>query len=325
VATDEGLSREDFVRYDSLLRLNLARADMLLPYRLSVVESEGGAELQTLGELGEPGGGLVRPRTFDIPIGSKRASVVRLAIENPNRAFLREMAGMIVSSVLTVLLLAFTLIYLLRTLFRQKTLEAMRLDFTHNITHELKTPIAVAYAAGDALLNFGADDDPARREKYLRVVQTQLSALSGLVESHELRSPLPVAFHVDVPEHITVWADPFQLNTALGNLIDSAIKYSGPAPQVSITARSDNNGVTIDVTDNGVGIEAAQRERIFEKFYRIPTGDLHNVKGFGLGLYNVRRVVERHGGSVSVTPAPGRGTTFTLHFPDRADDHGAKN
>lgn len=339
VATEEDLSREDFVRYDSLLRINLARADIMQPYRLSVVGDEG--ELQALGEE------VSHPRTFDIPVGSTRDSVVRLSIENPNRAFLREMAGLVVSSVLTVVLLAFTLIYLLRTLFRQKTLERMRVDFTHNITHELKTPIAVAYAAGDALLNFGADDDPVRREKYLQVMQTQLGTLSGMVEriltasfeeareippvrrkepllpvvqglvnGFELRNPGRVVFSVDVPEGLAVWADPFQLGILLGNLIDNAIKYSGPSPEVVITASgSDDSGVTIRVTDKGIGIPAAERERIFEKFYRIPTGDLHDVKGFGLGLYNVRRIVESHGGRVEAASPTGRGSTFTIYFP----------
>jgi signal transduction histidine kinase len=335
VTTDKDLSREDFMRYDSLLRLNLVRADITQPYRLSVVSGDG--ELQSLGD------DVAHPRIFDIPIGSRRASVVRLAIENPNRVFMREMAGLISSSVLTVVLLAFTLIYLLRTLFRQKTLEQMRTDFTHNITHELKTPIAVAYAAGDALLNFGADDDPARREKYLRVMQTQLDNLSGMVErilslsleddlrfrkwqvellpvvrsvveSHELRGI--GSFRVDVPEGLAVWADPFQLGIVLSNLVDNAVKYSGLSPEVEIVSDRNDGGVTISVTDNGIGIPAVERERIFEKFYRVPTGNIHNVKGFGLGLYNVRRIVERHGGRVEVASAPGRGSTFTIYFPD---------
>ncbi len=85
---------------------------------------------------------------------------------------------------------------------------------------------------------------------------------------------------------------------------------------MEITAVAHNGGVTIRVTDNGIGIAHSERERIFEKFYRVPTGDIHNVKGFGLGLYNVRRIVERHGGRVEVAPAPGRGSTFTIYFPD---------
>ncbi len=259
VATEQDLSRDNFVRYDSLLRLNLARADIVLPYRLSVMSGDG--ELQALGDE------VAHPRTFDIPVGSRRASVVRLSIENPNRTLLREMAGLVVSSVLTVVLLAFTLIYLLRTLFRQKTLEGMRVDFTHNVTHELKTPIAVAYAAADALLNFGADDDPLRRDKYLRVVQTQLDTLSGMVErilslslEDDLRPRkqhtelLPVVrsvvethrlrgmgdLRVDVPEGLVVWADPFQLSIVIGNLVDNAVKYSGPAAEVAIDAFRDD-------------------------------------------------------------------------------------
>ena len=106
----------------------------------------------------------------------------RVKIENPHRELLRELFGIILTSVLMLLVVAFVVIYLLRTLFRQKTLEEMRMDFTHNITHELKTPIAVAYAANDALENFGAADDGARRAKYLGVIRSQLTALSEMVE-----------------------------------------------------------------------------------------------------------------------------------------------
>lgn len=95
----------------------------------------------------------------------------RVKIENPHRELLRELFGIILTSVLMLLVVAFVVIYLLRTLFRQKTLEEMRMDFTHNITHELKTPIAVAYAANDALENFGAADDGVRRAKYLGVIR----------------------------------------------------------------------------------------------------------------------------------------------------------
>ena len=261
---------------------------------------------------------------------------------------LRELFGIILTSVLMLLVVAFVVIYLLRTLFRQKTLEEMRMDFTHNITHELKTPIAVAYAANDALENFGAADDGVRRAKYLGVIRSQLTALSEMVEriltmSREEREdftlrreriPLagmlgalaekfrmqaakPARVTVDVsPEGLTAFADRFHLSHALDNLVDNALKYSGEEVHIRISAGRDGGRVVLRVADDGVGIPRAAQAHIFDKFYRVPTGDIHNVKGFGLGLYYVGLIAAKHGGSVAVESTEGRGTTFTLILPD---------
>ena len=267
----------------------------------------------------------------------------RVKIENPHRELLRELFGIILTSVLMLLVVAFVVIYLLRTLFRQKTLEEMRMDFTHNITHELKTPIAVAYAANDALENFGAADDGARR-----AIRSQLTALSEMVEriltmsreeredftlrrerillagmlgalaeKFRMQAAKPARVTVDVsPEGLTAFADRFHLSHALDNLVDNALKYSGEEVHIRISAGRDGGRVVLRVADDGIGIPRAAQAHIFDKFYRVPTGDIHNVKGFGLGLYYVGLIAAKHGGSVAVESTEGRGTTFTLIIPD---------
>ena len=262
----------------------------------------------------------------------------RVTVENPHRELLRELFGIILTSVLMLLVVAFVVIYLLRTLFRQKTLEEMRMDFTHNITHELKTPIAVAYAANDALENFGAADDGARRAKYLGVIRSQLTALSreeredftlrrerillagllgALAEKFRMQAAKPARVTVDVsPEGLTAFADRFHLSHALDNLVDNALKYSGEEVHIRISAGRDGGRVVLRVADDGIGIPRAAQAHIFDKFYRVPTGDIHNVKGFGLGLYYVGLIAAKHGGSVAVESTEGRGTTFTLIIPD---------
>ena len=288
------------------------------------------------------------PKVFTSRVTTDDKLLFRVKIENPHRELLRELFGIILTSVLMLLVVAFVVIYLLRTLFRQKTLEEMRMDFTHNITHELKTPIAVAYAANDALENFGAADDGARRAKYLGVIRSQLTALSEMVEriltmsreeredftlrrerillagmlgalaeKFRMQAAKPARVTVDVsPEGLTAFADRFHLSHALDNLVDNALKYSGEEVHIRISAGRDGGRVVLRVADDGIGIPRAAQAHIFDKFYRVPTGDIHNVKGFGLGLYYVGLIAAKHGGSVAVESTEGRGTTFTLIIPD---------
>lgn len=353
--------RLNMARYDSLLTCNLAAAGIDLPHLVDIVQGE--ADSTSTAQLissRQPADGevvlaarndslrLADPLVFTTPLTTDDELLFRLRIENPDRQLLRDMAGVIFSSLLMLAAVAGALIYLLRTLFRQKTLEEMRLDLTHNITHELKTPIAVANAANDALLDFGAADDPARRGRYLKVIREQLAALGGMVQRiltmsveereeftlrrerfalgalldetaakfrMKARGRAEITVRVE-PADLAVTADRFHLGHVLDNLVDNALKYSVERVSVLLTARRTAKGVELRVADDGIGMDRTAQAHIFEKFYRVPTGDRHDVKGFGLGLYYVRLIVTRHGGAVSVESSPGRGSTFTLILPD---------
>ena len=257
----------------------------------------------------------------------------------------KQISGILISSLLLVILILIAFIYLIHTILRQKTVEELKTDFTNNMTHELKTPISVAYAANDVLLNYDNNANE-KQKKYLGIIREQLTQLSGLVEQiltlsvenrntfrlkqesipitdiipplieqHKLKAGKPVNFTINIPDNIAVFADRTHFYNMLGNLIDNAVKYSGDKPcDISIQAETQTNGIRISVTDNGIGISEASLPHIFDKFYRVPSGNLHNVKGFGLGLYYVKDMMAKHGGSVSVKSQPGKGTTFTLHF-----------
>ncbi len=257
--------------------------------------------------------------------------VLRLSVDNPRPMIFGGMRWILLASAGIVVLLAATFLYILHTLFRAKSLEMMRRDLTHNITHELKTPIAVAYASCDALRSMPdmARDDAVRGE-YLDMVLSQLSSLSQMVEQilqasldEGGRAPLQltecglgplvdglirkmnmkyaskrIAWHVDVGQDVAVAADRFLLTGILANLIDNAVKYSSREPNIGIEASVENGIATIRVRDDGCGVPQRDRRRIFEKFYRIPRGDRHDTRGYGLGLYFVATAVARHGGSV---------------------------
>ena len=258
------------------------------------------------------------------------------------------LAGIIATSLLTLLILVFTFWYLIHTLLKQKTLDEMKSDFTHNITHELKTPIAVAYAANDALLNFNKWEDVETREKYLRVSQEQLQQLSGMVEqilsmsverqkdfvlklevlnmkeivaaaveTQKMKNGKPLHISIAIqPDDLTLTADRTLLLQMLDNLLDNAVKYSMSEVYINICGGITRDEITfISVSDHGIGLTPEQQRHIFEKFYRVPNGNLHDVKGHGLGLYYVATMMKLHRGSVYVNSKPGEGSTFILHFP----------
>ena len=251
----------------------------------------------------------------------------------------------LISSFLLLLLIICAFIYLLRTILKQKTVEELKTDFTNNMTHELKTPISVSYAAVDALLNF-SDPVNEKQKKYLTIVKDQLIHLTGLVEQiltlavenrstfrlrpetislnelvnslieqYKLKASKPVEFTYSIPEDIELVADRTHLYNMLSNLIDNAIKYADKEPcRIEATARQDDHETTISITDNGPGISEANQRQIFDKFFRVPSGNIHNVKGYGLGLYYVKDMMGKHGGTARVESVPGKGSTFTLHF-----------
>lgn len=254
---------------------------------------------------------------------------------------LGEMSGVIATSALIAILLTFGFWYLLHVIRRLRTIEDMKDDFTNNMTHELKTPIAIAYAANDSLLQFPDPGDEERTRKYLTAALDQLSKLAGLVENilamsmerrknltmskenislrpflttvieqQKLRADKPCEISLECPENAAVEADPTHFSNIVGNLIENSIKYS--TEEVAITVRAD--GSSISVIDNGIGIPEKFLPDIFKKFYRVPHGNRTEVRGYGIGLYYVKTIVEKHGWSISVESKPGKGSIFTIKF-----------
>lgn len=336
-------------KYDSLLSIELKQHDIFVPHKLEVVQLVDSLPEVVVTFLSadslKTAENWNKAIQFNYPISTQSEQYYQLTLNTPSLLVFKQMAGILISSLLLVILILIAFIYLIHTILRQKTVEELKTDFTNNMTHELKTPISVAYAANDVLLNYDNNANE-KQKKYLGIIREQLTQLSGLVEQiltlsvenrntfrlkqesipitdiipplieqHKLKAGKPVNFTVNIPDNIAVFADRTHFYNMLGNLIDNAVKYSGDKPcDISIQAETQTNGIRISVTDNGIGISEASLPHIFDKFYRVPSGNLHNVKGFGLGLYYVKDMMAKHGGSVSVKSQPGKGTTFTLHF-----------
>lgn len=257
------------------------------------------------------------------------------------RHILSQMMGVIVTVFLLIASFAAAFWYLFRTVSELRTIEEMKDDFVSNMTHELKTPISIAYSANDALLNYDAANDTAKQRAYLAIAIKQLKHLGELVENilavsmerrkaltlrteriylpelvgeiasaQQMRADKDISITLDVIEQIDVAADKSHLSNVLNNLIDNAIKYSGESVVIHITISADS----IEVTDNGIGIPSKSLPFIFDKFYRVPHGNCQDVRGYGIGLYYVKHILEKMGWSISAKSQEGVGTTFVIKF-----------
>ena len=324
-----------YEKYDSLLTAGLQQLGLSGEHRLLCIKADTVFQHATEGYTPSK---QARQFVYDWADYGR----YELTIEPPTNLVWREMAGILTASGLIVLLLGLAFYYLIKTILRQRTLDEMKSDFTNNITHELKTPIAVAYAANDSLLNLNTFDNKEKRIRYLNVCKVQLERLNGMVEQilsmsmerrrqfkldiekidvanllqpvieqQQLKADKPVTITTNIePEGLNIMADRSHLSNILNNLIDNAIKYSRDEAHVEITATPH----FIVVTDHGLGILADKLPHIYDKFYRVPTGDQHDVKGYGLGLFYVKTMVEKHGWTIQAQSKKGQGTTFTIHL-----------
>jgi len=256
----------------------------------------------------------------------------------------------IVSAIVFTLLIMTAFYLTVRTMLRQKKLSEIKNDFINNMTHEFKTPLATISLAVDALRNEKVVSDKEKMSYFSTIIkeenkrmnrQVETILKAALLDKQEVQLLLrPLHAHQvikDVVENFTLQleekngraevllnaendfidADEVHFSNLIINLIDNAIKYSkvDQPPIIKITTQSTPKSIVIVIEDNGIGMNKETVKRVFEKFYRAHTGNIHNVKGFGLGLSYVKTMVEAHGGEIKVDSVLGKGSTFTMEFP----------
>lgn len=274
----------------------------------------------------------------------------RLAVYFPNKnnILMGNMTVMLFSSIALLLVLLSCFTYTIFTILRQKKISEMKTDFINNMTHEFKTPVATIMIASESLRDPEIASDQVRAarlaniiydenvrlgnhiERVLNIARLEKDNLKlehqdvdmndlaqAVVDSMELqllKNDAQVDMHLDAAEAVVV-GDELHLSNVLFNLIDNAIKYSKERPDITIRTKNVHRHIQITVADKGIGMSRDQLSRIFEQFYRIPTGNRHDVKGFGLGLSYVSDIVKRCGGKVQVKSEKDKGTTFEIMLP----------
>ncbi len=273
---------------------------------------------------------------------------LKIWFPNQSRYLLSTMWLMLVTSAILLLVIMFLFSFSIRTIYRQKKLSDIKNDFINNMTHELKTPIATISLACEALNDPDMQGSERARSTYVGMISEENKRLGVLVENvlrtaifeqgemklrfqsinvHDVIAQVirniqiqvkgkkgEIITHLDASTHV-IEGDILHITNLIYNLIDNAIKYSEERPVVTIYTRDELEGIAIAFKDNGIGISRENQKKIFDKLYRVPTGNVHNVKGFGLGLSYVKGVVEKHGGSVTVESEIKKGSTFTIHLP----------
>lgn len=269
-------------------------------------------------------------------------------VPKPSSHILSKMIGWMVLSALFLLAVIFTFGLTIKTVLRHKKLSKMKSDFINNMTHEFKTPIATISIAGEMLMKQEIQSAADKVSKYASVILSENRRLQSQVEQilqsaiieneaiqlrlkvsdihrilhkaiqsfelriQELSGSLTVDFQDNIP---SLMLDRTHFLSVFGNLIDNAIKYSPEVVDIRVTTSADSNGVIVKIMDKGIGIAKQNQKLVFRNLYRVSTGDIHDVKGFGIGLYYVKRIVELHGGSVKLTSTVGKGSTFEVFLP----------
>ena len=267
----------------------------------------------------------------------------------PNSFFLlKRIALPIIFSIclISITLLSFIILYM--SLLSQRRLTDIKNEFIANITHELKTPISTVSVAIEAMRNFKVLDDPAKTTEYLDIAGLELDRLSLLVDKvlrlsmfesqqveikiqsfniHDLIAEVIKSMQLQFRKYnatvelsakgidFMVNADRMHITSVLYNLLDNALKYSNGDPQINVSITDKNANVEIVVADKGVGIPEVYKHKIFDKFFRIPNGNQHNVKGYGLGLSYVSHIIKEHNGSIQIENNQQQGTIILIKLP----------
>ena len=275
------------------------------------------------------------------------------------RAYVFKSMGLLLTlSTLFIIIIIFTFYYTFTIIYKQKKISIIKNDFINNMTHELKTPIATISLACEALSDKDLGSSESTRTRFVSMINEENKRLGVLVENvlqsavldrGEIQLKLEeidlnsiiekavknVIIQVEKnngtitinskAKNTSILADTVHITNVIYNLLDNANKYTPSEPKIIISTEDVVKGVVIKIKDNGIGISKDNQQKIFDKLYRVPTGDRHDVKGFGLGLSYVKAIIDKHEGKITISSSLGKGTTFSIHLPLKPHNYDQKN
>ena len=323
---------------DSLLKQEFQRKNLSLNYGLSYKSSFNSTQRFNVPNI-ESATLSTSSKSMLFP----KEGFLEVHFNNETKIILKRILSGIMISTLLVLAVISCLMYMLKVINRQKQLAEVKNDLISNITHEFKTPIATISVALESIKDFNVIDDKAKTKTYLELSTNQLSKLNIMVEKlletatldseslnlnkeavdivqmlslqvekHQMQTTDKTLSFNASSENIIAKVDVFHFENAINNVIDNAMKYGGDS--ISVEIRKKTNNVDIFISDNGNTLTQANLNQIFEKFYRMPKGNTHDVKGFGIGLYYTKKIIEKHNGTIAVNL--NGGTTFKMTIPN---------
>ncbi len=282
------------------------------------------------------------------PHDKPKTGELRVFFPNRNNIVWSSLWQNFIGTIFFTAIILFCFGYTLYVIFRQKHLSEMKTDFINNMTHEFKTPIATISLAADSITTPVILQNPEKIKRFANIIKQENNRMNNqvekvlqmaLIDKQDFSLKLaPVNLHeiiTSAVEHINlqvenkggtthalleatnpiVQADLTHVSSIVNNLLDNANKYSPEKPDIRVCTRNRPDGVEIIVKDHGIGMSKTVLKHIFDKFYRVSTGNLHDIKGFGLGLSYVKAMMEAHKGEIDVKSEPGKGSAFTLFFP----------
>ncbi len=328
------------------LKEKLALNGIDIPFEFAIYSNDLATTIRTMGFKKR------KDDYFSIPffVNNNGESNYDLLVAFPTKKnfLLSSIIGLMTLSFFFIFIILMVFFYALYQLFKQKQISAIKTDFINNMTHEFKTPIATINLALDTLKNDKIKQDKDKVTRYLGIIREENKRMHAQVESvlriaklekNELDiSKETVSIHdilQDAIMHIELLVDDrngdlsyifnaqrdeilgneFHLTNVMTNILDNAIKYSPEQPKITVSTENANNTIIIKITDQGEGMSKAAVKRIFDKFYRVESGNVHNVKGHGLGLSYVKKIVDNHQGTVFVESEKGIGSTFIIKLP----------
>jgi len=326
-------------KIDSLVELDLKRKQLDIGFGLSYKNDLNEISKTNQNHLNDNALVLSSKSNF-LP----RHSHLQIHFANETKIILKRILFSILISTLLVLAVISCLIYLLKIIKEQKQLAEVKNDLISNITHEFKTPIATIGVAIESIKNFNAIDNKEKTKAYLDMSNNQLSKLNimveklletatldseslelvkeqynivdilfAIVEKHKMQTKNKGITLNTPSEHIMANIDAFHFENAINNILDNAIKYGGSTININLTQNLSD--FTVSISDNGNTLTKDNKDKIFEKFYRIPKGNTHDIKGFGIGLYYTKKIIEKHGGTIHLD-LNNKLTTFKIKLPN---------